>query len=86
MDLNSTPYSHDYLVRKLNATTKLTDEETQAFLDLPIVVRELEADQDIVRIGDVPSHCSFLLEGWACRYKLATEGNRQIMSFHWRAT
>lgn len=73
---------HNRLVRKLDATTGLTEEETRAILELPLTVRELRADQDIVSIGDVPSQCSIILDGWACRYKMVSGGDRQIMSFH----
>ncbi|WP_366849543.1 Crp/Fnr family transcriptional regulator [Methylobacterium sp.] len=35
-----------------------------------------------MRDGDRPSQCCLLLSGWACRYKLLSEGRRQILSFH----
>jgi CRP-like cAMP-binding protein len=73
---------HNRLVRKLNATSGLTGDETQAILELPLVVREYRAAQDVVSIGEEPSQCAIILEGWACRYKMAFEGGRQIMSFH----
>ena len=45
-------------------------------------VQVLKADQDIVRIGDRPSQCCLLMEGYTCVYKLTSEGKRQIMAFH----
>lgn len=45
-------------------------------------VREIEDDQDLVREGDRPSYCPLLLDGFACRYKTLSNGQRQIMAFH----
>ena len=70
------------LVHKLNSLIQLSSEEKQALENLPVVVRASPARTDIVREGDRPIQCAFLLEGWACRYKLLDAGRRQIMSFH----
>lgn len=70
------------LVLKLESIAELSTEEKQALLHLPMVVKTMPADQDIVSIGDRPNHCCLLLEGWACRYKILPDGSRQIMSFH----
>jgi CRP-like cAMP-binding protein len=60
----------------------LTREEKEALLCLPMVVKTFPADHDIVSIGDRPSECCLILDGWACRYKILPDGGRQIMSFH----
>lgn len=70
------------LVRKLESIATLTNAEQRAIESLPVRVRTLDARQDIVRDGDKPSHCCLILDGWACRYKLLSEGRRQILSFH----
>jgi CRP-like cAMP-binding protein len=70
------------LIRKLRSISPLTEEEQQRILELPLSVREIGPDQDIVREGDRPSECCLLIEGFACRYKLTEEGKRQIFSFH----
>ena len=70
------------LLLKLQSIAELTGDEKQAILGLPMVVKTLPADHEIVSIGDHPSHCCLLLEGWACRYKMLPDGSRQIMSFH----
>lgn len=75
-------FSNNPLIQKLNATTGLTETEQQAILQLPHVIREFQADEAIAEIGDRPSVCSIMLEGWACRYKMVAEDSRQIMSFH----
>ena len=70
------------LVRKMESIVDLTPEEREALRALPMMVRELRADQDIVRDGDQPSQCCLVLDGFTIRYKLAGEDRRQILSFH----
>jgi CRP-like cAMP-binding protein len=70
------------LIRRLESIAPVSDEERQAIAALPITVRDLRADQDILRDQDRPSQCCVILEGFACRYKLLPGGRRQIVSFH----
>ena len=70
------------LIGKLESITTLSDEERTAIESLPIKVRSLKARQDIVRDGDTASHSCLVLEGWLCRYKIISDGKRQIFSFH----
>src|SRR3954471_5102138 len=60
----------------------LSGEEREALAKLPVMVRELRADQDIVRDHDRPSQCCAILRGFAFRYKVLEGGKRQIFSFH----
>jgi CRP-like cAMP-binding protein len=73
---------HHVLIRKLHSLSPLAEDDKQRILDLPLSVREVGPDQDIVREGDSPSECCLLIEGFTCRYKLTEEGKRQIFSFH----
>jgi CRP-like cAMP-binding protein len=70
------------LIRKLESIAPVSDEDRQAIESLPVKSHNLDARQDIVRDGDRPSHCCLIIDGWACRYKLLSEGKRQILSFH----
>jgi CRP-like cAMP-binding protein len=70
------------MIRKLDSIFPLSEEEKQALQDLPMQITVFKADQDIVRIGDRPSQCCLLLEGYTCVYKLTSEGKRQIMALH----
>src|SRR3954469_23128279 len=70
------------LIRKLESIAPVSDDEKQAIAALPITVRELKADADIVRDQDRPSQCCAILEGFACRYKLLPGGRPPIMSFY----
>lgn len=49
---------------------------------VPIQVRDIAADQDLVREGDRPQNCMLLVEGFAARYRTLSDGRRQILSFH----
>jgi CRP-like cAMP-binding protein len=70
------------LVRKLESIARLSAEERAAILRLPLTLRTLPADQDIVREGDAPTESCLVVEGFACRYNLTPQGKRQIHSFH----
>jgi CRP-like cAMP-binding protein len=73
---------HHPLLRRLDSIAGLSEGERQAILDLPLAVKALGADTDIVRHGDRPSDCCLILDGFACRYKILPDGRRQIMGFY----
>jgi CRP-like cAMP-binding protein len=79
MHVSQTP---EPLIRKLESITDLTEAERAALLHLPLSVRSLKADADIVREQDRPSQCCLVLEGFLFRYKILPAGKRQIFSFH----
>lgn len=70
------------LARKLASVAALTGEELEAIRKLPLTVREIPARQDIVRLGDRPTHCCLVMAGLAFRYKVLGDGRRQILNFH----
>jgi CRP-like cAMP-binding protein len=70
------------LIRKLESIAPLTSDEKAALLRLPLRLKTVAADQDIVREGDTPSECCLIVEGFACRYNVTAQGKRQILSFH----
>jgi CRP-like cAMP-binding protein len=70
------------LIRKLESIAPVAPEEKAAILRLPLRLKAIAADQDIVSEGDTPSECCLLVEGFACRYNVTAEGKRQILSFH----
>ena len=72
----------DRLAMKLNTIVRLTAEELSSISSLPLIIRDLRPDQDIVREGDRPSQCCLIIEGLAYRYKIVGEGRRQIFSYH----
>jgi CRP-like cAMP-binding protein len=71
------------LIRRLEVdSAPLSQAEKEAILRLPLTIKEVGADQDIVREGDRPAQCCLVIEGFQCRYKMLPDGERQIMSFH----
>jgi len=76
--------SHDAhpLIRRLESITTLSRQQKEAIVHLPLTIRDMAADQDIVREGDRPSESCLILSGMAFRYKTTEGGKRQIMSFH----
>src|SRR5947209_10460174 len=70
------------LIRKLEREATLSDEEKAAILALPVTIREMRADHDVVRERDRPSQCCLVLDGWLYRYKIVEDGSRQIFAFH----
>jgi CRP-like cAMP-binding protein len=70
------------LVRKFELRSPLSDEEKRALEGAVARVREVAADEDIVREGDRPSECSLLLDGFAGSYRVLNNGKRQITALH----
>ena len=68
------------MIRKLESIFLLTDEEKYAINDLPIKTVTLHSDQDILKIGDKPTQCCLVVDGFTCAYKMTYEGKRQILS------
>lgn len=80
--ISTTLSPHERLILKLESIAEVTPSEREAVARLPIDVRSIPADADIVREGDRPSACCLVIEGYACRYKILRAGRRQIMGFH----
>ncbi|MDL0434074.1 Crp/Fnr family transcriptional regulator [Marinobacter sp. TBZ242] len=81
--MNASPISPNTLmIRKLESSYSLGDEEKQALQQLPVQIKSIKPGADIVRIGDRPTRCCLILEGFTCVYKVTSEGNRQILALH----
>jgi len=70
------------LIRKLTSLNALGDEEIAGIRSLPLRAQRFKAGATIVSNGQLISECCLLVEGYACRHKLASDGGRQIVSFH----
>ena len=80
--MNKSETPAELLVRKLERTAELSGSQRDALGQLEAVRVSVDAHTDIVREGDRPTSVTLLLEGFCCRYKLVTDGKRQITSFH----
>ncbi|MCG7392811.1 Crp/Fnr family transcriptional regulator [Microvirga sp. ACRRW] len=70
------------LVLKLEQRDTLSDAEKRVLESAIARIRVVEADEDIVHEGERPSESSLLLDGYAARYKIFSNGRRQITSIH----
>jgi CRP-like cAMP-binding protein len=70
------------LIRKLESIAPLEDDEKQALISLPVTVRNIKRDQDIVREQEQASHCCLIIDGLVYGYKIVSGGKRQIFSFY----
>lgn len=69
-------------IRKLERLGPLGAEGRRRLEEVPLDVRRVGADRDLIRDGERPSYCLLLLDGMAHRYKSLEDGRRQIVSFH----
>lgn len=81
--MNDTDYDpYLLMIRKLDRMAKLDQVDRDAIRALPLKVRHAPALHHLVREGDLVNDCCVLLDGYACRHKVASNGGRQIVSFH----
>ena len=79
---NAAPLGSSLLLTRLSKISYLSQEDGRAIEELPVTVRDYPADRDIVADGDRPAHCCIVLEGFTCRYKVISDGRRQILAFN----
>ena len=70
------------LIRRLRASSGLSEEEIRAIHDLPISVREYPAERAIVSDGQRAIECCLIISGFCARSKTTSDGRRQILSIH----
>lgn len=69
------------LIRKLEQFAKLTEADKQILENSVSHVAEYGPREDVISQGEKPDHVHLLLEGWAARYKILPNGERQIMAY-----
>ena len=70
------------LAKRLAAQYPLKLGDLEAIAALPYALRDYEANQYLLREGDRPKFCSFLVSGFVFRHKIVADGGRQIVSVH----
>jgi CRP-like cAMP-binding protein len=78
----SVSQDHARLIRQLETIAVLSDEDRAALAALPLRVKSIGENRDIIREGSKPTESCLVLEGLVCRYKMVAGGRRQILSFH----
>jgi len=66
----------EMLLRKLDSIADLSDADRQVLSALPLRIKDLRPDEDVVREGDAPSMSCLLLDGFMHRYKVLPDGKR----------
>ena len=69
------------LARKLNRFLPLGRDELAAVAKLESERRPIAAGTDLVHERQVGHHAFILEDGWACSYKLLSDGGRQVIDF-----
>lgn len=67
--------------RKLESLIDLDADDRRAVAALPVTEHRVGRRRDILRQGDRPTFVYILLEGWAARYSLRSDGSRRITGF-----
>lgn len=71
----------DHVLRKLGVFVHLDGAHLAVLDDLLSDAVEVDGLQDIVTEGESCNHLFLLTQGWAVRYKLLSDGRRQILGF-----
>jgi CRP-like cAMP-binding protein len=71
----------DPFIRKLEHGADLSDEDRHVLRRLICQVRPIGAREDIIKEGDKPENVHVIVSGYACRYKVLSDGTRQIMAW-----
>jgi CRP-like cAMP-binding protein len=74
--------THRILARNLREHSTLAQEDVEQITKLSYVVRQYEANDDLIRQGDRPKAAVLVLSGMVGRYHLLGNGRRQYLSFH----
>jgi CRP-like cAMP-binding protein len=70
------------LIRKLEQRDVLSEEEKRVLEGAIVRIKEFLPDEDMIREGDRLTESTLLLDGFAARYKVLTDGKRQITAIH----
>lgn len=70
------------LARKLNAFVALSKIELAILEGLHLRRRSFVTGRDLVHQGQTEQAAYILAAGWACSYKILSDGTRQIIDFH----
>jgi CRP-like cAMP-binding protein len=69
------------LTRKLENFAPLSEDDKRFLDDVTRAPHEVAARTNLVREGDAPDHVHLILDGFACRHKITSEGMRHVMAY-----
>jgi CRP-like cAMP-binding protein len=68
--------------RKIERISHLDEADRQYLATLPRILRNFEADSDVVREGDMPDHSCIVQEGYLTGSRIVSDGRRQVVALH----
>ena len=68
-------------IKKLRGFDVLGADDEAALAAATSKPRKVDARCDLIREGDRPGPVFVILDGWACRYKILSGGQRQVLAF-----
>jgi CRP-like cAMP-binding protein len=69
-------------LKRLRVSTDIDEDDERAISALPITVKRMANGDPIALLGDRPSACCLVVDGFVLRSKDVSEGHRQILAFH----
>lgn len=81
-DPDLAPIVTNPLTQQLRWRDTLSVEERAVLDDLVARIRDYDRDEDIAVEGEYPGISKLILSGYAVRYKILTNGRRQIVALH----
>lgn len=76
------PMPHRKLTVRLQAAIGLSEDDRALLARVPKTLRSFSEREPILRLGERPSHCSLLVEGFAMRQKVVADNRNQILAFY----
>jgi CRP-like cAMP-binding protein len=67
---------------RLTSRSVLTEDEQRAILNLPTQTVQVQANRDLVRLGEQVKHACLIVEGVLGRFGQSADGKRQITALH----
>jgi len=69
-------------IKRLRLHTVLSEEDAAAIRSLPWMMATRKQNAHLAREGDITGQCTVLLDGYAHRFRLTDEGERQILAIY----
>ena len=70
----------EHILKRFSSRVELTGDARAKIANLPIKIRTLEPSTYLLREGQRPLRCAFIVDGFAYRQKLTPNGEREIVS------
>ncbi|UPK31381.1 Crp/Fnr family transcriptional regulator [Bradyrhizobium sp. 195] len=69
-------------LKRLRINTEIDEEDERAINSLPIATKRMANGELIASVGDRPTACCLVIDGFILRSKIVGTGQRQVLAFH----